>query len=142
MAPEVRVNCLAPGWVRTAWGEGASATWQQRVLRETPLRRWGTPEDVAAAARWLASPAANYITGRVAVADHGRDQVGLPPPPGAVPPGEFPAAVGHQGQHAASRLPRRTMKFSSAGRLKRRRTRGDRNGGRRLLQRLVRRLHQ
>ncbi len=65
LAPEVRVNCLAPGWVRTAWGEGASAAWQERVLRETPLKRWGTPEDVAAAARWLASPAAAYVTGQV-----------------------------------------------------------------------------
>jgi 2-amino-4-hydroxy-6-hydroxymethyldihydropteridine diphosphokinase len=65
LAPEVRVNCLAPGWIRTAWGEGASASWQERVLRETPLKRWGTPEDVAAAARWLASPAAAYITGQV-----------------------------------------------------------------------------
>jgi 2-amino-4-hydroxy-6-hydroxymethyldihydropteridine diphosphokinase len=65
LAPEVRVNCLAPGWIRTAWGEKASAAWQERVLRETPLARWGTPEDVAAAARWLASPAAAYITGQV-----------------------------------------------------------------------------
>src|SRR5262249_7495819 len=65
LAPEVRVNCLAPGWIRTAWGEGASAAWQERVLRETPLRRWGTPEDVAAAARWLASPAARFLTGPV-----------------------------------------------------------------------------
>jgi len=65
LAPEVRVNCLAPGWIRTAWGEGASANWQERVLRETPLGRWGTPDDVAAAARWLASPAASYITGQI-----------------------------------------------------------------------------
>lgn len=65
LAPEVRVNCLAPGWVRTAWGETASDTWQERVRRETPLRRWGTPADVAAAARWLASPAAAYVTGQV-----------------------------------------------------------------------------
>jgi NAD(P)-dependent dehydrogenase (short-subunit alcohol dehydrogenase family) len=65
LAPEVRVNCLAPGWVRTAWGEEASEHWQERVRRETPLRRWGTPEDVAAAARWLASPAAAFLTGQV-----------------------------------------------------------------------------
>ena len=64
LAPQVRVNCLAPGWVRTAWGEGASAAWQERVRRETPLQRWGTPEDVAAAARWLVSPAASYISGQ------------------------------------------------------------------------------
>ena len=65
LAPAVRVNCLAPGWVRTAWGEGASAPWQERVRRETPLRRWGTPQDVAATARWLVSPAAAYVTGQV-----------------------------------------------------------------------------
>lgn len=64
LAPEVRVNCLAPGWIRTAWGEHASQLWQDRVRRETPLGRWGTPEDVARTARWLASPAAAYITGQ------------------------------------------------------------------------------
>ena len=65
LAPEVRVNCLAPGWIQTAWGQAASETWQQRVRRETPLGRWGTPEDVAAVARWLVSPAASYITGQI-----------------------------------------------------------------------------
>jgi 2-amino-4-hydroxy-6-hydroxymethyldihydropteridine diphosphokinase len=65
LAPQVRVNCLAPGWIRTAWGDQASEVWQQRVERETPLRRWGLPQDVAAAAVWLASPAAAYITGQV-----------------------------------------------------------------------------
>src|SRR5438552_14725894 len=53
LAPEVRVNCLAPGWIRTAWGEQASAAWQCRVLAETPLNRWGTPDDVAQTAVWL-----------------------------------------------------------------------------------------
>ncbi|HZU39330.1 MAG TPA: 2-amino-4-hydroxy-6-hydroxymethyldihydropteridine diphosphokinase [Gemmataceae bacterium] len=65
LAPEVRVNCLAPGWIRTAWGESASQGWQERVRRETPLGRWGLPEDVAAAARWLASPAAAFVTGQI-----------------------------------------------------------------------------
>ena len=64
LAPEVRVNVLAPGWIRTAWGDGASSAWQDRVRRETPLGIWGTPEDVAAAARWLVSPSAHYITGQ------------------------------------------------------------------------------
>jgi 2-amino-4-hydroxy-6-hydroxymethyldihydropteridine diphosphokinase len=65
LAPAVRVHCLAPGWIRTAWGEGASRQWQERVFRETPLRRWGRPEDVAAAARWLVSPAAAFLTGQI-----------------------------------------------------------------------------
>jgi 2-amino-4-hydroxy-6-hydroxymethyldihydropteridine diphosphokinase len=65
LAPAVRVNCLAPGWIKTAWGESASDKWQQRVASETPLKRWGLPEDVASTARWLASPAAAFITGQV-----------------------------------------------------------------------------
>ncbi|MBM3979508.1 MAG: 2-amino-4-hydroxy-6-hydroxymethyldihydropteridine diphosphokinase [Planctomycetes bacterium] len=64
LAPEVRANCLAPGWVRTAWGETASDVWQERVRDETPLGVWGLADDVAAAAVWLASPAARFITGQ------------------------------------------------------------------------------
>ena len=64
LAPEVRANCLAPGWIRTAWGETASAAWQERVREETPLGVWGLPEDVAAAAVWLAAPALGFITGQ------------------------------------------------------------------------------
>lgn len=65
LAPEVRVNCIAPGWIRTAWGRQASDVWQERVLRETPLARWGTPEDIAKLARFLASRDAAYMTGQV-----------------------------------------------------------------------------
>jgi 3-oxoacyl-[acyl-carrier protein] reductase len=65
LAPKVRVNCIAPGWIRTAWGEEASDAWQQRVLRETPLKRWGTPDDVGRVARFLASDDAAYLTGQV-----------------------------------------------------------------------------
>jgi 3-oxoacyl-[acyl-carrier protein] reductase len=65
LAPQVRVNCIAPGWIQTAWGKGASDAWQQRVLDETPLKRWGTPEDIAAAARFLAARDSAYITGQV-----------------------------------------------------------------------------
>ncbi|MFG0334440.1 MAG: SDR family NAD(P)-dependent oxidoreductase [Maioricimonas sp. JB049] len=70
-APQVRVNCIAPGWIKTAWGETASDDWQQRVLRETPLRRWGTPEDIARLARFLASDEAAYLTGQVINANGG-----------------------------------------------------------------------
>lgn len=64
-APTVRVNCIAPGWIRTAWGEQAGPEWQARVRRETPLQRWGTPDDIATMARFLVSPTASYITGQV-----------------------------------------------------------------------------
>jgi 3-oxoacyl-[acyl-carrier protein] reductase len=65
LAPTVRVNALAPGWIKTAWGESASPTWQDRAVRETPLARWGTPLDVARAARFLVGPDAAYVTGQI-----------------------------------------------------------------------------
>ncbi|MCI0642486.1 MAG: 2-amino-4-hydroxy-6-hydroxymethyldihydropteridine diphosphokinase [Gemmataceae bacterium] len=65
LSPRVRVNCLAPGWIRTAWGEHASPAWQQRAETETPLGRWGAPQDAARAARWLVSPAAQFVTGQI-----------------------------------------------------------------------------
>ncbi|MEA2631553.1 MAG: 3-oxoacyl-[acyl-carrier protein] reductase [Chloroflexota bacterium] len=65
LAPTVRVNAVAPGWIKTAWGDSASSPWQDRVLRETPLARWGTPDDVARAARFLVSPDAAFLTGQI-----------------------------------------------------------------------------
>jgi 3-oxoacyl-[acyl-carrier protein] reductase len=65
LAPEVRVNCLAPGWIRTAWGQQASDQWQARAERESLLGRWGTPEDVARVAAFLVSPQAGFITAAV-----------------------------------------------------------------------------
>jgi 3-oxoacyl-[acyl-carrier protein] reductase len=65
LAPEVRVNCVAPGWIKTSWGERASQPWQDRAAAESLLGRWGTPEDVAGAVEFLASPAAEFITGQI-----------------------------------------------------------------------------
>ena len=65
LAPEVRVNCLAPGWIRTAWGDTASDYWQQRAERQALRGRWGTPEDVARTAAFLASPAADFLSGQI-----------------------------------------------------------------------------
>jgi 3-oxoacyl-[acyl-carrier protein] reductase len=65
LAPAVRANCVAPGWIKTSWGENASEYWQSRAIEESALRRWGTPEDIAQAVRFLASDAASFITGHV-----------------------------------------------------------------------------
>lgn len=65
LAPEVRVNCLAPGWIKTAWGESTSDFWNRRAKGESLLERWGTPEDVAKVARFLASSAGSFINGQI-----------------------------------------------------------------------------
>lgn len=72
LAPEVRVNCIAPGWIKTEWGNDASDYWQQRAVEESLLQRWGTPEDVAQAARFLVSPQASFITGQIMNVNGGR----------------------------------------------------------------------
>ncbi|HXF74320.1 MAG TPA: glucose 1-dehydrogenase [Actinomycetota bacterium] len=72
-APEVRVNAVGPGYIRT----DLNAAWLEReenrrwVEERTPLRRVGTPEDVVGAVVFLASPAASYITGQHLLVDGG-----------------------------------------------------------------------
>jgi 3-oxoacyl-[acyl-carrier protein] reductase len=62
-APEIRVNVLAPGWIDTAFAAGLPEEERRRIAEATPLRRWGTPEDVARAALFLASTEAEFLTG-------------------------------------------------------------------------------
>jgi pteridine reductase len=70
LAPQVRVNAVAPGAV--LWPEAGKAyTDQAALIANTPLGRAGTPEDVAEAVRWLLQDAA-YTTGQVLRVDGGR----------------------------------------------------------------------
>lgn len=71
LAPEVRVNCLAPGWIKTRWGDDASEYWHKRAARESQLGRWGTPEDVAKAALFAVSPASAFLTGQTLAVNGG-----------------------------------------------------------------------
>jgi 3-oxoacyl-[acyl-carrier protein] reductase len=65
VAPNVRVNILAPGWIETQFGSELEQERYLQVARSTPLQRWGTPEDVAQAALFLASPGARFLTGQM-----------------------------------------------------------------------------
>jgi 3-oxoacyl-[acyl-carrier protein] reductase len=71
VAPAVRVNVLAPGWIETAFGAGMDEARHHAIADATPLRRWGTPDDVAGAAVFLASPAAAFITGQTILINGG-----------------------------------------------------------------------
>jgi 3-oxoacyl-[acyl-carrier protein] reductase len=64
LAPAVRVNVLCPGWIATRFAEQADPEFRRSIAEETPLGRWGRPQDVADAALYLASPEAAFITGQ------------------------------------------------------------------------------
>ena len=71
VAPDIRVNILAPGFIETAFGEQADERWRRDVEARTPLGRWGTPEDVAGAAIFLASDESKFLTGQMIMVNGG-----------------------------------------------------------------------
>jgi NAD(P)-dependent dehydrogenase (short-subunit alcohol dehydrogenase family) len=72
-APHVRVNAVAPGWIRTAMTsplrEDPEA--ERRIISRTPAGRWGEPADIVGPVLWLASTAAAFVTGAVVPVDGG-----------------------------------------------------------------------
>ena len=54
LGPYITVNAICPGWIRTDMLEMVDPEVHQRILAETSLARWGTPDDIAAAALFLA----------------------------------------------------------------------------------------
>lgn len=71
LAPYVRVNCICPGAV---WTETSAVTLEpvkDKIMAGTPLKRMGTPEDIALAAIYLASPASDWVTGKMFEIDGG-----------------------------------------------------------------------
>ena len=64
--PEIRVNILAPGWIHTSFAEEImDKQYYEKRISEIPLARFGTPEDVAETAVFLASDASSYMTGEM-----------------------------------------------------------------------------
>jgi 3-oxoacyl-[acyl-carrier protein] reductase len=61
----ITVNAVAPGFIDTDMTQGLAPELKEKVLAAIPLKRLGTPQDVAAAVAFLASEEAGYITGHV-----------------------------------------------------------------------------
>ena len=71
----IRVNAVAPGTIATELAAQAVLTSEEartRILSRTPMKRLGTPEEIAEAVAWLASDAASYVTGEIITVDGGR----------------------------------------------------------------------
>jgi 3-oxoacyl-[acyl-carrier protein] reductase len=71
LAPAIRVNILAPGFIETAFGEEADEVWYREVEDRTPLRRWGRPEDLVGAALFLVSDESRFVTGQMIMVNGG-----------------------------------------------------------------------
>jgi 2-dehydro-3-deoxy-D-gluconate 5-dehydrogenase len=74
LAPKgIQVNAIAPGYIATnnTAALQADETRNRQILERIPSGRWGRPEDIAGAAVFLASPAADYITGHILAVDGG-----------------------------------------------------------------------
>lgn len=61
----ITVNAVAPGFIETDMTQGLSEELKQKMVDQTPLKRVGTPEDVASAVKFLVSDEASFITGHV-----------------------------------------------------------------------------
>jgi 3-oxoacyl-[acyl-carrier protein] reductase len=72
LGPHITVNAICPGWIKTDMVEGTDPEVEKRILAETALRRWGTTDDVAGAAVFLASREADFITGESLIVAGGR----------------------------------------------------------------------
>jgi 2-deoxy-D-gluconate 3-dehydrogenase len=72
LGPHITVNAICPGWIKTDMVDGTDPEVEARILAETPLGRWGTPDDVASSAVFLASREADFITGELLLVAGGR----------------------------------------------------------------------
>jgi NAD(P)-dependent dehydrogenase (short-subunit alcohol dehydrogenase family) len=68
---DITVNAIAPGWFPTRMSGGLIERFEERMLSDIPLGRFGNPEDLKGVVVFLASPAAAYITGQTIVVDGG-----------------------------------------------------------------------
>jgi 3-oxoacyl-[acyl-carrier protein] reductase len=72
LGPHITVNAICPGWIKTDMVEGTDPEVEKKILAETALGRWGTPDEVASSAVFLASKEADFITGELLIVAGGR----------------------------------------------------------------------
>jgi 3-oxoacyl-[acyl-carrier protein] reductase len=72
LGPYITVNAICPGWIKTEMVAETDPELERKILEETALRRYGTPEEVAASALFLASSEADFITGELLIVAGGR----------------------------------------------------------------------
>jgi 3-oxoacyl-[acyl-carrier protein] reductase len=72
LGPYVTVNAICPGWIKTEMVDQTDPEVERSILEETALKRYGKPEEVAASALFLASDAADFITGELLIVAGGR----------------------------------------------------------------------
>ena len=72
LGPYITVNAICPGWIKTEMVAETDPEVERKILEETALRRYGTPEEVAASALFLASSEADFITGELLIVAGGR----------------------------------------------------------------------
>jgi 7-alpha-hydroxysteroid dehydrogenase len=79
LAPKVRVNGIAVGSIATSALETVldNPEIHDEMVRRTPLKRLGRPEDIALCALYLASPAASFVTGKLYEVDGGLEEANL-----------------------------------------------------------------
>ena len=77
LAPHIRVNTICPGWIDTPFNQpaisfmGGRDAQERAVSQSVPMGRQGTPEEIASAVLYLASPASSYMTGQILLVDGG-----------------------------------------------------------------------
>jgi 3-oxoacyl-[acyl-carrier protein] reductase len=71
----IRVNAIAPGAIKTPGTAGTSDEVLKQMEQTIPIKRLGTPEDIADAVLFLASDASSYITGQCITVDGGKTLV-------------------------------------------------------------------
>jgi len=72
LGPNINVNAICPGWIKTEMVGNIDPEVEKKILDESPMKRFGTVDDIANAAVYLASDDSNFVTGELHMVTGGR----------------------------------------------------------------------